>query len=93
MAMSLSKFRSNLFKSFELMRDTHTSIEVYHRRKVYKINIEATGEKITKPYRRKKQSSNALPNALIHTEPCGDCGSLIINGVCSNLRCEKSVLG
>jgi hypothetical protein len=86
--MSLSQFRSHLFQTFALMRDTKVSIDVYHRRKVYRVHIEETGERVTKPYRKKRQK-HTIPNAMLDTIECETCGSMRVNGVCMNRDCPS----
>ena len=88
--MSLSTFRKNLFQSFYLMRDTRTTFDVYHRRKVYRISVEATGEKVTTPYKTKRPLK-VLPAALVETTECKDCGSLLVNNVCVNRNCPSVI--
>lgn len=87
--MSLSQFRLNIFPVFKLMRDTRMSFDVYHRRKLYRVWIEETGERLTTPYKR-RSPLGPLPTAMIDTRPCGDCTSLLVNGVCMNRACSGS---
>lgn len=87
--MSLSGLRTNLFKTFELMRDARAEIRVYHRRKVYKLTIQETGEHVTTPYKNRGKSSR-VPEALIDTKPCLKCDSLLVNGLCLNKSCETN---
>lgn len=87
--MSLTLFRKNLFKSFDLMRGGSATLVVYHRRKVYKLHIEQTGERFTRPYKTKRKA-NLVPAALIDTTPCKQCESLLIAGICANKQCESN---
>lgn len=87
--MSLSTFRKNLFQAFSLMRDTHTSFEIYHRRKVYKIHVEDTGRKVTTPYQRHK-APGVSPELLITTKACPKCDSMLVNGLCLNRSCQSN---
>lgn len=82
--MSLSELRRNLFKTFEFMREGHATIEFYHRRKVYRMNIQETGERYTMPY---KKRAKGVPEGMLTTAPCPDCDSLLVNGVCMNSKC------
>lgn len=84
--MSLSQLRTNLFVTFALMRDSDATIEVYHRRKVYKLHIEHTNQKVTKRYKPRKDKK-IVPNSLIESVECPECGSLIVNGLCMNRDC------
>lgn len=88
-AISLSKFRTQLFKRFELMRDTDATFMVYHRRKVYAISVKDTGERITTPYKRRPKQ--IVPSGLIETAPCAECESLLVNGICMNKDCPKNL--
>jgi hypothetical protein len=87
--MSLSQFRLNMFQTFALMRDTGVTIEVYHRRKVYKLSIVPTNEKITRKYKPRKDKK-IIPNALIESKPCKECDSLLVNGLCMNQQCPSN---
>lgn len=89
MSMSLSQFRKHLFESFSLMRDTRASFEVHHRRKVYLINVEATGRKVTTPYKSKGRS-NRIPIGLVESAPCPECKSLLVSGLCMNKKCPSN---
>lgn len=89
MSMSLSQFRKHLFQSFALMRDTKVTIDVHHRRKVYKIHVEETGEKVKTPYKR-KSPKNIIAPSMISSKACEKCDSLLINGVCMNKDCETN---
>lgn len=84
--MSLSQLRTNLFQTFALMKSTDLTVDVYHRRKVYRLHIEETGEKVQKKYKARARKA-AISNALIDTEPCSECGSLIVNGLCMSKVC------
>lgn len=87
--MSLSDLRKNLFQTFTLMRDANATIEVYHRRKVYRIHVEETGLKVQTPYRNKRRSYS-VPTAFIKSAPCELCDSLLVNGICMNSKCAAS---
>ncbi len=87
--MSLSQFRTNLFKCFELMKDANASFTIYHRRKVYRIHVEETGEKVTVPYKNKGRKA-VVPSAFIETGNCPHCDSLLINSICMNKSCPAA---
>lgn len=88
--MSLSKLRQNLFRTFELMRDTNLTIEFYHRRKVYKMHIEQTGERVTTPYKITRKKAQGLPQAMLRSVACTECDSLKVNNICMNKACPSN---
>lgn len=89
MSMSLSQFRKHLFQSFALMRDTKATFDVHHRRKVYKIHVEETGEKVKTPYKR-KSPKNIIAPSMISSEVCDKCGSLLVASLCMNKECDTN---
>lgn len=72
------------------MRDTRVTVEVYHRRKVYRIHVEQTGEKVNRPYRIKPKDIR-VPTSMLNTIPCSYCSSLTINSVCANKNCPSNI--
>ncbi len=86
--ISLSKFRNNLFHTFITMRDTGLVVDVYHRRKVYKLHIEPTDLRVTTPYKARKKQF--IPDALITSEPCKQCNSLLVSAICMNTQCPSN---
>ena len=88
--MSLSELRTNLFQTFSLMKESHVEIDVYHRRKVYKLSITPTNEKIKTKYKIRKDKK-IIPNALINYKECEECESLLVNGICQNGNCPSNL--
>lgn len=86
--MSLSQFRKHIFESWKLMTEAEAEFEIYHRRKIYKLKVIPTGQKVTRPY-KKRISKSIIPPLLINSTPCDACDSLLINGVCMNKVCPK----
>lgn len=86
--MSLSDLRANLFQTFKQMQNGGV-IEIYHRRKVYRLHVEITPLKITDPYIR-KQPQGAVPTGLIETKTCPTCKGLLVHNICMNKKCDRA---
>ena len=69
------------------MKDTGLEVDIYHRRKVYRLHITQTGQKINKPY-KPRSKTNTIPKSMIKTKACTHCDSLLVNGVCMNKDCK-----
>ena len=89
--LSLSEWRRDMFKTFAMMRDKRMTIEISHRRKIYAIHVEDTGRRVETPYNIKKsRKTPPVLNALIESEPCKECGSLLVNGIHMARGCVNS---
>lgn len=84
--MSLTQFRIKIFEIFKFMESHQATIEIYHRRKVYRIHIEETGEKIKLSYNL-KYGSEPIPIVLLEQKECPHCESILIAGICMNTSC------
>lgn len=64
-------------------------VEIYHRRKVYRVWVEETDRKIEQKYKIKhvRADGPAVLNAMIDAVPCEFCSSLRINNICANKKC------
>lgn len=83
--ISLSKFRENLFPLFEIMGDTGMEIDVYHKRKPYKVMVVPTHEPVR--IMRKPRIPNSIKPEEIQLDECPGCNDMRVNGVCMNREC------
>lgn len=89
-AISLTSFRKNIFRTFELLRDTKIAVPVAHRRKIYMLYVEPTNQRVTEPYKRGKRTVKKIDPELIETTICSICEDLLVNGICMNGECKTN---
>lgn len=87
--LSIRQLRLNLYPLFTIMRTTGHVFEIAYKGKVYDLHVVATNKKpkLTRPKRRLGTTVQQLP-----TEPCKQCDSILVAGVCMNKKCPTNSL-
>lgn len=78
----------NIYQLFKLAEPAGISLKIAYHRKVYLLTIEPTLEPyVKKKYKKYKHTKGEIK---LTTEPCANCGNIVIGGICINKKCETN---
>lgn len=87
---ALSDFRVTMFADFKAMQEQGAVFYISHRRHIYRLSVEDTGEMLKTPYKITKPRPGIINPLKISTKECPDCQSLLVNGICMNKQCPSN---
>lgn len=85
--LGLRHLYKNIYPLFRLAEVSGTQIRVHHKKQIYLVTVQPTGEKyIPQPY-KKQQKKKGIE---LIAEECERCGYMRLEDICINANCPSN---